>query len=133
MTTLLLKTPKLEPKPYMLEFTIDGLPKTTNQFASMHWRARHKLTTTWKRAVWARCWHKRPDTPLIKAQVTLTRSSSQVSDFDGLVSSFKCIIDGLIEAGILVGDRPSHIGQPTYLWQKAPARKGHIKVKVEGI
>jgi len=118
---------------YLLEFTVDGLPRTTNQLTRMHWRMKHKHSVEWKRTVWAKCWHLKPPAPLGKAKLTLTRLSSQECDFDGLVSSFKHVIDGLVDSGVLTGDTMSIIGQPTYLWEKCAPRKGHIKVKVEGL
>lgn len=74
---------------------------------------------------------KRPQSPLPKARLTLIRHSSQEPDHDGLVASFKSISDGLIDAGVIVNDKPSNIGQPTYMWQKARMKEGHIVVKVE--
>lgn len=73
-----------------------------------------------------------PPKPLKRAKLTLTRCSSQEPDFDGLVSSFKHIIDGLILGGIIENDKMSNIGQPTYIWEKAPREKGKVIIEVEG-
>ncbi len=70
--------------------------------------------------------------PLKKAHLTLTRHSSIRPDSDGLVSSFKHVIDGLVDTKIIVDDDYKTIGMPTYLWEKAPAKKGYITIKVEG-
>jgi hypothetical protein len=68
--------------------------------------------------------------PLTKAHLRLTRHSSVEPDFDGLVSSFKHVIDGLVRAGILTNDKISNIGQPEYFWQKAKPNNGKIIIEV---
>jgi hypothetical protein len=118
---------------YVLEFKIDGLPKTANKMLRSGWQMKHVHSKKWKREVWGRVWHKKPEHPLYNAKLTLTRHSSVRPDYDGLVSSFKSVIDGLVEAGVLINDRYENIGNPEYLWVKAPPAYGHIVVKVEEI
>lgn len=119
---------------YTLELQIPGLPKRTNN-NSGNWRARHAEATKWKRLVInAVRWSGKQRThPLPKAQLTLTRASSVCPDFDGLVSGFKHVLDGLIEAGVIENDKIKNIGVPTYNWTKAPRGKGHITVLVEEV
>lgn len=74
-----------------------------------------------------------PDQPLEKAKLTLTRHSSRQPDFDGMVHSFKRIIDALVKCGILIDDNPDVIGSPTYKWAKAARGDGHIQVEVESV
>lgn len=69
--------------------------------------------------------------PLKKAKLTLTRHSARPCDFDGCVSSFKSILDGLVEHGVLADDNMNVIGQPTYKWEKSPPRKGFCTIVVE--
>ena len=115
---------------YLLEFRLDGLPKRTNNIKS--WRMRFAEARKWKRAVFiAIDYAKRPERPLQKAKLTLVRHSSMPPDFDGLVSGFKHVIDGLIDAQVIVNDKFENIGQPEYRWEKAPQRNGFITVKVE--
>lgn len=130
---------------FRLEFTIEGLPKTTNGNARRHWRALHNEAKTWKKHVLdaekKTSWHTKASDdppkalinpcPLDKAKLTLTRFSSSEPDWDGLVSSFKHVIDGLVEAGVIVDDKMSVIGQPQYFWVKCAPKKGRIKVEVE--
>lgn len=118
---------------YYLEFRIDGLPKTTNSMASATWQTRHGHAKKWKRAVWRNVWHLKPEHALFKAKLTLTRYSSKEIDYDGLVSSFKHVIDGLVEAGVLVNDKLENIGVPVYKWEKCSPKAGHITVRVEEI
>lgn len=118
---------------YTLEFELQGLPKMSNQMLRGSWKGRHGNATKWKRAVWAKSWHFKPAQPLERATLTLTRMSSTEPDFDGLVSGFKPVIDGLVECGIIQSDKMSCIGQPKYSWLRAPACKGKIVVKVEEV
>lgn len=72
----------------------------------------------------------RPAEPLERAHLILTRHSSSEPDFDGLAVSFKPVIDGLVEAGVLANDKSGNIGQPEYRWFKAPMKMGFITVEV---
>lgn len=116
---------------YALEFTLPGLPKTANALLRGTWRGKHTHAQNWKRAVWGKCWHKRPPEPLKTARLTLTRLSSVEPDYDGLVSSFKPVIDGLVESKVIANDRPANIGRPEYLWVRTTPRMGRITVRVE--
>lgn len=119
---------------YCIEFEIPGLPPTINAGGrSRHWRIGWAATAKWKESIgWATA-GKRPKKPLERAQITLTRYSSMEPDFDGLVSSFKAVIDGLVVHGVLAGDKMSQIGQPRYRWEKCPRNSGKIKVRVEEV
>jgi len=118
---------------YLLEFDLKGLPKLTNQVARSHWRTQYGHANGWKTKVFAKAWPLKPESPLVKANLTLTRYSSREPDFDGLVSGFKHVIDGLKQAHIISDDKVSIIGQPVYLWVKCNPKFGKITIKVEGI
>lgn len=119
------------PQAYTLEFTLPGLPRMSNSLLRGHWRAKHGHAMTWKRAVWRACWQLAPKEPLERAKLTLVRCSSVEPDFDGLVSSMKHVIDGLVEARIISNDKSANIGVPEYKWERAKPAKGCVKVKVE--
>lgn len=70
-----------------------------------------------------------PKRPLQRAQAILTRHSAREPDFDGLVHSFKSIVDGLKDAGVIVDDRPSNF-KAEYLWKKATPGKGWLEVSL---
>jgi hypothetical protein len=127
------KVMRATPTPYVLEFEIKGLTKMSNSLLRGHWKVKHAHAQMWKRAVWRESWHLRPPQPLLKAKLTLTRVSSAEPDFDGLVSSFKPIIDGLVEHGILENDKSANIGQPEYKWEKGKRQYGRMRVRVEAI
>lgn len=118
---------------YVLEFMLPGLPKMSNQLLRGHWRTKHGHAIKWKRKVTDACFKFKPAQPLERATLTLTRCSSAEPDFDGLVSGFKHVIDGIVECGIIQTDKSSCIGQPKYFWEKGVRGKGFLKVKVEQI
>lgn len=117
-----------------LEFELGFLPKTTNSGGRAHWAIKAKEAREIKCMVWGKVrlsgvtFRKRP---LERAKLTLTRCSSSEPDFDGLVSSFKHVIDGLVDAGVIRNDKGSTIGQPEYRWEKAKPKKGGVRVCVE--
>lgn len=117
--------------PYSLSFEFDELPKLPNALMMKHWRTKSNEAKKWKTLVRILVGRKRPAAPLEKAELTLTRYSSVRPDFDGLVGSFKPVIDGLKVAGVIVDDKHDVIGDPTYKWEKCAPKKGKIKVEVK--
>lgn len=125
----------------ILELELQGLPKIFSNGSHGHWRGRHSEAKKWKRLVYSaaemfvitdkNAKGESVRLPMSKANLTLTRCSSVEPDFDGLVISFKNVIDGLVEAGVIAGDKVSNIGQPKYEWIKAKPKMGKIKVRVE--
>lgn len=118
---------------YTLEFEIEDLPKTYNQIGRSHWTVKLRESRKWHDAVKIITSSNRPSSPLVKAKVFLTRFSSRCPDADGLCHSFKHVLDGLQQAGIIENDNYEHIGFPEYKWEKAKKGEGKIKVKVESI
>lgn len=118
---------------YRLEFELDGLPKTTNAFARGSFWTFKKEKDKWLGAVRCMTVLRKPAKPLEKARLTLTRKSSKRPDPDGLVSSFKYVIDALVNCDILIDDTPDVIGFPDYRWSQAAMRKGSIHVIVEEV
>jgi hypothetical protein len=117
--------------PYFLSFEIPYLPETTNSGGRRHWTVKAAEAARWKQLVGYSCIGKKPPSPLTKATVTLTRYSASEPDFDGLVSSFKHVLDGLVECGVLADDKMSTIGQPHYKWEKVGRNLGKISVEVK--
>ena len=116
---------------YRLEFEMKGLSERTNEVLSMSLRRRMQRKKFWKQFVAAAVNAKKPKKPLKWAKVKFIRYSSQRPDFDGLVSSFKHILDGLVIAGILVNDKFENIGDPTYRWKQTKEKAGKMKILVE--
>ena len=60
----------------------------------------------------------------------ITRFSSREPDFDALAQGGKFLLDGLVKCGVLEDDRPSVIGQPSYVWSKASPKQGKVRISV---
>ena len=119
---------------YRLNFKLRGLPRTLNSLGRHHWAVKCNEANKWRQAVATECMrHKKPDKPLRQASLKLVRYSSGICDADGLVSSFKHVIDGLIDAKIIHDDSWKVIGMPFYDQQKAPRDDGYISVSVEAV
>lgn len=116
-----------------IEFSLPGLPKTYNALAGSHYRAKHGEMSRWLSEVQKALYEKGAFGigPWTKAKLTLTRKSSVAPDPDGLVSSFKYIVDALVKCGVLKDDKMTVIGFPDYRWEKAPKEKGSVHVVVE--
>jgi len=118
---------------YELEFEIEGLPKTTNGFKRQHWIHRYKEATLWKTLTANKILSNGPFKKLKRARIFLERHSSSCPDSDGLVSSFKHVLDGIVQTELIPDDSYKTIGMPKYLWVYAPRKKGKIKVKIQEI
>lgn len=121
-----------ETEPYVLEFEISGLPSISANGSHGHWATKAKERKRWHALVAFAIGWRGPRVALNKAKLTLTRHSSSEPDFDGLVVSFKPVIDGLVRAKVIVNDKPSNIGQPQYRWEYSSPRKGFVTVRIEG-
>jgi hypothetical protein len=118
---------------YELEFEINDLPKTINSIGRMHWSVKAKEAKKWNILVATKILSKGSVQQLSKAKISLFRYSSHCPDADGLVSSFKHVIDGIVRSGLLPDDSYRTIGMPCYRWIKAKRKEGKIKVKIESI
>jgi Holliday junction resolvase RusA-like endonuclease len=116
---------------YKLHIKLSGLPKLNNTHYS-NWRVAMAERKKWRTAsAWA-CIGNKPLFPLKKCTITCVRHSyGRQPDFDNLVVSFKSIIDGLKDAGVIVDDSSDVIVERLYRSEKAPAKKGWVEVIVE--
>lgn len=119
---------------YRLYLRLEGLPQRINQSARKHWAIQAKEARLWRGLVEGKVTlSMRPKYPLKKAKLKLTRHSSNRPDFDGLVSSCKHIIDGLIDANVIEDDNYDIIGMPEFAWVKAARGAGFIEIEVWGL
>ena len=122
---------------FKLEFFEPQLPPTVNAMGRWHWARKVKVSKLWNQIVLYHLSaadvfkHRHLQAPLDRAKLTLVRCSSVEPDYDGLVSSFKVVIDALRHNHILADDKVQNIGVPTYVWEKASPGKGGVKVVVE--
>ena len=124
---------------YTLHLKIKGLPPTPNR-QSGNYRAANKIRQAWKMYVehafiFGR--NEKPEKPLAKVKLVLIRHSAKAPDYDGLVGSFKCVVDALRVGkhglGIFEDDRMSNfVGEhPDYRWSKCSPNSGHIEIILE--
>lgn len=114
----------------VMEFFIPDLPKLPNQMLRKHWTFVMKEKKKWHNLVVF--YSPIPEgPPLKKAKLTLIRKSSRQPDFDGLVGSFKHVVDGLVKVKIIVDDKCDVIGESKYLWEKCKRVDQGILVRVE--
>jgi Holliday junction resolvase RusA-like endonuclease len=119
-------------KPYVLEIEILGLPKMTNANYVNNWKARMGEANKWKTKVIKACYGKAPERPLTRAKIIYTRFSSHKPDYDGCVSGFKHIQDGLKKAGIIIDDTWANI-ESIYAWEKALRFKGKVTIQIKEV
>lgn len=113
------------------EIEIHDLPKLPNATMYKHWRTKHQEAVKWKKMVMDACLYaKITKLRLTSAALSYERHSSRQPDFDSLTMSFKHVQDGLVEAGVLIDDKPSVIGQPSYKWIKEKQKNAKIKVRI---
>lgn len=118
-----------ELKPYTLNITVPGLPKRINQMSGRTWYVRSAESKKWLSSISA--YATIPPNPIRRAKLTLVRFSSRCPDYDGLVSSFKHVIDALVTLRILEDDSMIHIGMPDFMWVITDRGKGKIQIIVE--
>jgi hypothetical protein len=118
-----------------INLTILDLPKSQNFLYGKHWRVRHAHSLKWMRLVERALIEQERGAlglELAKATLTLTRFSDRELDFDNLCSTFKHPIDSLVKLKVIKDDKPSVIGSPIFLWQKAKRAESKITIKIEG-
>ncbi len=118
---------------YTAKFIHHSLPHPVNVVERMPWQQKRRYVRELKAEIAYLLIGKKPKEPLFEAKLTLVRCSSSEPDFDGLVSSFKYVVDTLKDCGVIVDDKMRNIGQSSYQWEYAPPKKGMIIVVIEEI
>ena len=116
----------------VLDLEINGLPKMSLN-ANSSWRARYGEARKWKNLVvqYVVLGQRRPPEPLKKAKLILTRYAfGRKPDHDNLRASFKHVVDGLVEAGVLIDDSPDVIGEPIVRHESIGRKQGKIRIQV---
>lgn len=116
-----------------ISFDIPNLPPLQNALNQMHWSRKHSFSEDWLGLISLVTSQCIPKISFRKARLTLIRKSPKVPDADGLVGSFKMIIDALVNLKILEDDSYTHIGMPTYSWEKTSKETQRISVIIEEV
>jgi Holliday junction resolvase RusA-like endonuclease len=117
---------------YRLELSLAKLPdlQAAGQVPK-HWAVRNREKVWWRNQIaWWVVSKGKPEKPLQRASVTLTRCSTQEPDTGNLAASFKAIEDALVHAGVLEDDCP-RVCRPVYAWERAKRGQGGVRIVVE--
>lgn len=123
----------------VLDLEIHELPSLYNVFMRKHWSAKKKETDYWNQLVWKCIRGYRQNaynlfigdwTPLEHYKLQLIRYSSKEPDYDGLVGSFKLVVDGLRYSNVIADDKLSNSGPWDVSWVKCKPKEGLIEVRV---
>jgi hypothetical protein len=89
---------------FRLEIFVPHLPPTVNVFMRMNFMERKRRFDDIYSLVYFASYKKKPKQPLKKCTITLIRFGTKYLDYDGLVGSFKPVVDGLIKSEVLFDD-----------------------------
>ncbi len=127
-----LNTVRHESDPYMLEIRLEGIPSGPNG-AHGHWAAKARMKKEWRQRVCLKAVPFAPMVPLEKAEIECIRYTSHSMDYDNLVASFKALIDGLKDAGIIIDDNQGVLVRRTYTHEKIKNEFKHVKMTVRAV
>lgn len=114
---------------YKLYFQLVGLPKSLNG-SHGHWKAKTVERKRWRNLSCNVASLNKPKAPLKKCSLECVRFSSNAMDYDNLVASFKAVVDGLKDAGIIEDDNSNVIIYREYRHEKAKKNEGRVSVCV---
>lgn len=117
----------------MIKLEIKDLPLRPNELLRKHWSYVTKEKNKWHALVKLFLGHQTPKAPFKQAKLVLTRHSMRAPDYDGLVGSFKYVVDGLVKAGVIADDKTAVIGDSKYQWIKAKKIDQRIEVIIESV
>lgn len=89
---------------YNLKISVEKLPTSLNITLRSHFFKVNKEKQEWNKLIAYHCSNKKPIDPLQRCQISVTRYSIRLMDYDGLVGSLKPVIDALIYCGIIIDD-----------------------------
>lgn len=118
---------------YELIFSLPYLPPMANVWGRTNGFKRKRENDSLYMAVAAQACGLKPSKPLDRYRLVLTRFSSSEPDYDGLVLSFKGIVDGLVMCKVLENDRLSNSGIWDVRWVKSKPKEGRVRVEVYAV
>lgn len=105
----------------MLRIVLDYCPPTLNYVLRMNYFARMRLKSQIL-VIISKAIKRKPDSPFEKFTVCITRHGKRELDFDNAVSSYKMIMDCLIEIGVIAGDEYRRTG--SWIFSQVKIKKG---------
>ena len=89
---------------YTIEFELREIPLLLNKLLRLNRHPRNEYNKIWYTRISLATMGKRPRTPLKKVKISVYRFHERMADYDGVVGSFKPVIDGLVHARIIEDD-----------------------------
>lgn len=118
---------------FAFEAIIMGNPPSANRTLRQHHFSIKKTADTWKSTTLGLVGiTKRPPRPLENASINVTRYASRMMDFDGLVSSLKWIVDGLVLGGVIIDDSWDVTGPWSIDQRKSSRKDARIEILIVG-
>lgn len=118
---------------YKLKFQISGVPSSGNAKLDKHKLAQYRENKKWHKKVFLAVRNQLPAKPLNKCELHLIRYGSMTLDYDNLVISFKSIVDGLSEAGVIADDSYAVTGKWDVDQIKSTRKDAHVEIIVYGL
>lgn len=118
--------------PYCYEGSVPYITPMNTSAWRRHWSVAHRERVRWQHWIsWAFPTHTRPQAPLVRARVTVTRvsSSRRHPDPDNLAFASKPCLDALVSLRILADDGPEI--ERVWKWEQGPRRKPETRIRVE--
>lgn len=116
---------------FKLDEYVEKLPLLPNVLRGRHWGVKKKESDEWNRIFGFIAFAKgKPEKPIQKAKLIITRYSAVEPDPDNNAASCKPVIDALRHNGFLKDDKSKNIGVPEFKWEKVAASKGKIRVQL---
>jgi Holliday junction resolvase RusA-like endonuclease len=116
---------------YSLTFTINVLPITLNKALRGSWKKWHGNFDVIQKIIHLKTIKTRPKVPIQKAHITLTRYSAGTLDRDNMFFTFKPVIDGLVNAGVIIDDGFNQVKELTPIQIKSKRKEARIEVHVQ--
>lgn len=116
---------------HYLNLAVEHVPEPQNLKNKKHWGRRADEAEEWRMRIMAalrsrKPFAQKPAKPLERVQISITRHSHRMLDFDGMVGSFKPVVDALVKNGVLVDDSWAVTG-PWFVDQKfRPKKAGQL-------
>ncbi len=117
---------------YQIEFVVDKLSTLPNARSQRSFWVLHQEKRIWARLIFGITAGKKPDAPLKKAHVIITRCSSRECDLDNLYASLKAPLDALVKIGFIKDDKPSCCTLEAK-WEKVKIKECKMKFFIKEI
>ena len=115
---------------YAIEIELSIEPTDSNRILGVNKYAKHKVFSRVKDEIAKLTTGKRPESPLEKFSIYVTRHSKRTLDYDNFIASLKPVIDGLRMAGIIKDDSWKYVHPQSLFTNQVISQEKKLVVKV---